>query len=552
MCTMELLMSRTYALLRDRLRSAMGLSGEALPAMIVFGVIMARYADVPPIFDGGAFHDCLRNAVHRPFDVRNYLCFDHPSLAFMGLFSVPEMLQPGSAAALHAMMALLGMAAIAAFASLAVRLAPGWPYRLPRMIAVLLFALQPVIVANAVNFNLDAGVVFFYVLLLACLLRRRTLLAALSGTALLFTKETGLILYTVTLALYALLVALPRMRAPADRRRSFLRGSLLLAPIMLLAWYLLVRAEVWGLHPFHQEPHADPVVWLLSRSLWERRFAILLFEAFLFQFLWVPALSWAAALVVLVRKALSGGWRSVSGAWSGETAMIVSTAVAVAFILTRIMPYNNPRYLMAVYPLCVLLTLAGVRFLSQGARLASWAMAVFLALNMLALFRSSDPVSRAVLGTFAFGERSMYPLAAAAGDPCCGYGRDQIVYNLEHLKLLELQERLMRGLLAMPDLRVVIHPQMLFWFPDRIDPATGESRMGNQGIRPQFTSVDDLLRLPDLPEYVVLVEYPNFDNAGIRTQLLTRYGIVRDMTLGEGGYALPVSLARRLPESDPG
>ena len=56
------------------------------------------------------------------------------------------------------------------------------------------------------------------------------------------------------------------------------------------------------------------------------------------------------------------------------------------------------------------------------------------ALTLVSAVRTVDPVSRSLYGTFAVGEHRMLRMTSITGE-CCGYGRDQLVYNLEFASL---------------------------------------------------------------------------------------------------------------------
>ena len=73
------------------------------------------------------------------------------------------------------------------------------------------------------------------------------------------------------------------------------------------------------------------------------------------------------------------------------------------------------------------------------------ALATIGALFLFAAYRSSDPVSRAVYGTFSVGQRDMYRMSSVARAVHAAPGRDELVYNLQFTGYDHVQNALFRA-----------------------------------------------------------------------------------------------------------
>ena len=167
---------------------------------------------------------------------------------------------------------------------------------------------------------------------------------------------------------------------------------------------------------------------------------------FLLGFMWVvTALVGADLLVGGVRMARRQRDREVPGADGRLLAYVGVLTALLTYVLTAFRTWSNVRYFALLYPLVVLLAFAALLRLRAGTRIRVPVLALVAVLFAVATFRSVDPVSRLVYGTFDVGERSMYRMASVTGE-FDGPGRDELVYNLEFTGFAEVQNALYRRL----------------------------------------------------------------------------------------------------------
>jgi hypothetical protein len=201
------------------------------------------------------------------------------------------------------------------------------------------------------------------------------------------------------------------------------------------------------------------------------------------------------------------------------------------YLLTRVRPYSNARYLLPLFALFLLLfaQLVAVGIARRGLRVAVTA-AVLLGLFAPSLEATVDPVSRHVLGTFDFGRHRMLRMTALTGE-CCGAGRDQLVYNLQFTRFHDLQNRVYRDI--RPTSRTLIlaaHAANfgLFWPLSAEDYA--RSVHSERTFSPRYASAEDTVAAADT-DAVYFIAFPNVDNGAALEHLgrhftdgrLTRY-----------------------------
>jgi hypothetical protein len=507
---------------------------EAAPGLVLFVLLLAPYLTIPLIWDGRVYEMCTEAALKTGFAFKSMLCFGHPSFLYIRLFGVAEQLSPHSAVLMHLLTLAEGLVSIVAFAAVCRKLLPHGS-RLTRVLTTLLYVTQPVILSNATTFTLDNGITHFFVILLALLLYGRHKWAAACGLLMIFTKETGVLFYFLAVTAHWLYLVRPSHAGMAGALRSSWKKLALLAlPVALFALY---RLEVKTL--FDGRDAHSVVQILTSFNLTDPRFLAMMAEIFVFQFAWVQT------AVILLAAAL-WLWKWDKGSLPHPNSQrrmvwfLVLVYAAGTYALTRYIPYNNLRYLMLAYPLGSLLFAVSCVALFRTRRLVNAALAVAVALQVVAVFSSVDPVSRAIFGTFDFGSWKMYPLGKIDNLSCCMRGRDQIVYNFQHLKLATMQSRIFERIRPTPQTVISTHPEVSVGFNDGADKDDFRWSWKPDAIYPRYWAPVDIVRMPDPWREVWFIEYPNFDNAEQLALLKRSYVQVSREDIRDRGYVIPL------------
>lgn len=333
-----------------------------------------------------------------------------------------------------------------------------------------LLGLDPVLRLHLLQPSLDGPLSIHLVLLLAALLTRNRLAILLMGTILVATKETGVALYGVVLGLHVLLVELEDPRRPAAWGKA-LRWSLPLGlPLLAFASWM-----------FFNVPHSDGgSTWseVLSKVLTlggsELRLATGVLQAYVLNFSWVLSIGVLLGAVAGLRRSGEEQATTSRQHWVIYLSLLVLTPLVILPVR-----WLNPRYFVSLRPLLVLtfLLLLGRWLPRPRARLAL--LTVLTLLLMGSHFRTFDPVSRWVFGTFRIGQHELLVLPMGGNIRRFGYGRDQMFYNSQASFVHRLTEAAYRHFGTD---RIFTMSGQITWFQARDlrswDPELGRRRFG--------------------------------------------------------------------------
>ena len=458
----------------------------------------------------------------------------------------------GSTYALHTVNTVLGVASIVAFDRVCRRLVPGPELGVERHLMVACYGLGPTCLAGAVNFTPDYGVLAFFVLMLERLLAARFGLAAIWGACMLLSKEPGVLLYAASVATFALHAWIRPRTYPA--RGALLRAALcLLAPCVLLAGVKLAELAVGAPVLWGGERTSDVLLpMVLDFNLLNPTFLTYAFDVFALGFNWILGLPVALLFCTLAWRAIAKREAPAPDGIDTRTGYMVLTLFALAFVLlTRFRTVNNVRYLAALTPLFILTAGYALSALDMGRLVRRLLLGLSLVFTFSFNFHSLDPVSRAFFGTFAFGDHEL--LRAASRDVCCGYGRDQLAYNLELTQLHYVQNAIYRELKPGPDTVLSATKLADVQLSGRIDRHTFERTLRTDDTHTlHLIGVRELLERNPAPARVYFLAFPNFDNSRAYALLAQRYDELEHRVYRNGGYALLVhtlALTRPAPRA---
>jgi len=158
-------------------------------------------------------------------------------------------------------------------------------------------------------------------------------------------------------------------------------------------------------------------------------------------------------------------------------------------------------------------------------------------LLLLSTVRTADPVSRAVYGTWAFGDHTLLRMTRVTHE-CCDSGRDQLVYNLQYTLLGDLTSDASATLTA--DSTAVFFPRRMQWeMLGPVDKASRRRTLRRQNVIDLLSyEPDTITTLPAAPGNAIYVALPNGNPAaGLRT-LGQWYEIGEPHQMRRGGYWL--------------
>ncbi|MFT3906017.1 MAG: hypothetical protein QM718_06925 [Steroidobacteraceae bacterium] len=507
-----------------RLRAGAPAAAPLIVLLAIYILVRSAHFDYVPLWDGRFTHSEMQAVLARqglnPFA---YALFNHSSILLLWLFACIERFFAGDVLAFNLAILCLGLACVLGFHALLRATTP--LNDVERALATALLAFHPTILSTLVQFSTDLGVLALLPLYVWSVLTRRYRVSAALGLAMVFCKESAVILLPAAW----LLRARPDWKWVRD---TALGLALPLAGFFL--YYLLKsrlpgpegagQAGLWsgltltGLITTFLNPLSGGKVAL---AYWAEMFAL--------------SFSWALGLGILFacrRKRFIPAFLSL---------------LYLAYALTRFQTFTNLRYVSYAAVFLVLVYAMGVaRMASARARLA--ALAVPLVLLATSCWHSWDPVSRAIFGTFEFGTHRMFRMTSVTGE-CCGlYGRDQLIYNLQFLALQDVQNEAYE--LIRPTAQTIILTSAQANFSARMHLLAGpldrrsfhRSLGGPNSFTPAYTLARELRMRQaahrPLPPEVYYLQFPLFDDHEEIAATRSLYQQVQSRKVSSHGYEI--------------
>ena len=497
--------------------------------VVLFGILLWPERGYVPLWDGHVYANCLVDAATmHGFALNSLRCAGHPSYGWAAILTLSQLSSPGDSAMLLLMNALLGMLALVSFRAIGAGLFPGEAHARPLNVLTVACAVHPVLLSTLVQVNVDFGVYVFFLATYAALLHDRYDWAAVAGTFLAFSKETGAFaagaLVTVEVMRRWLDPALRGMPARARLARVSPIWPAFL-PLMLFGAYLIwwtsganVRPAIWK-HDWNTSTSdafrffdlADPVFVSYAAGI------------FVLGFCWIVS-------AIIVGDSVVGGYRFLRRRAprpleGGDETTVVSLAVltfVLTYVLTAFRTWSNVRYFAVLYPLYLLLAYAALVRLQVRPAGRVLAGGILAGLFGLGAVRSVDPVSQAVYGTFSIGDRVMYTMTSITGE-FGGPGRDELVYNLEFTGFHHLQNALFRELRVGDSTWIATSRSVRWQLWSQLDARTRRRSLRREDvIVPRYADDIDLQANPRRPTDVVFLEFSNHEYGDHALESLTR------------------------------
>jgi hypothetical protein len=169
-------------------------------------------------------------------------------------------------------------------------------------------------------------------------------------------------------------------------------------------------------------------------------------------------------------------------------------------------------------------------------------LTVLLTLLTVSSFRTIDPVSKKIMGTFKFGSHELLQMARFE-EPKHGYGRDHLVYNFEFTQFHYITEKIFR---RVGWARNFVIPRELTWLSDfgAFDVGTGHRAIYGGRLKSLLFSYADEISANNAPQEIYYISYPNYDrnnmNANERARLSLMYDLEEVITVENDGYSIDV------------
>lgn len=394
------------------------------------------FLDTPPAADGATFFECGKRAWSLPLAWQNFHCGVHDFSYFsMALFGLSHSTPLPPLVALRMIQLLHYVLAVGAFYSLTRFAAPN-AARSERGLVTLLFAVTPVVLAYMVGVALDFFLLTWFLLYVKLLLERRFLPAALCATAMAFSKETGLLIFGVSLPFVLLIFG----RGSGGFRRTVHRLWPLLLPLTIYAVLVALRHRDLVRSATDSQLCGASLSQILFRLNLERsETQRYLFNVLVLNFQWVLLIPVA---IFAARWLFERAFRASRSDMATHEPILVYLLFLLAwiYVFTRCPIFNNCKYIMMALPMYLLLIFWLSRRAIPGLGTRLFFFSGCALLFTISAFRTVDPLSMAYYGTTTFRSRTILckegqpvrPEACAKWKPHGIKYNDETIYNLQH------------------------------------------------------------------------------------------------------------------------
>jgi hypothetical protein len=527
-------------------------ASELSPAAVALAfaaMLVSRFGFVP-YWDAKGYYDCIAHASTSLLELQNYRCFGHTTITYLIPLVLSQAIAPYTVAGAYAINALLGTGSIVAFHTLLRLLFPGRSW-IEYALVTALYALAPLFLVHALFFNLDYGMTVFFVPFLYFLLARRMWPATFLGIAVVLSKDTGAAVFAAAVVAYGVMRLAVVRRSAADLlAEARLHAPLLLVPTALVVYvvvfeltqpnpgpWLTAYAQVGMLH--------DPLA-AISFNPADPGIRSLLADLFVLNFQWIYSIVLAIAAILWLTTFATG--RRRAGSADANAWLLVLLLAELVYLVTRYRDYNNARYVLVASPVLVALFYGALTSVAAKAVIRRTILAVAVVLVTLSNFRTIDPISKAVFGTFSVGSRALLDMPSLLKGP----RMDATVYNLEALDLARALEDLMQDMRPAPN-TVLFMGDTTYNFPPNVDARTYRLTVDPSGALPlvvlsldgdiQRNALGTRLGEGDRFFYMAL---PNADNHQLRL-LLGEYPVAARKRYDHDGYIVDLYTFRYAP-----
>jgi hypothetical protein len=507
---------------------------------LVFIAILQPELYYVPIWDGRVYANCAIEAASNGFaglSMESLRCAGHPSQGYVVFLAASQLLRFGDIAALHITNIVLGIVALASIRVVLARVVPDTARARQLDLVTFICAVHPAVLSTLLQVNVDFGVYVFFFATLAALMSGRYWIATFAGVLLCFSKETGVLAYGLIVGLDVAFRMIPA-GAPGERLKRALPLWMTPLPVLLFGVHIL-----WW-----NSTHAQSAVW---KHNWQKGtmdgfrffdlsdpvFVSYAAGIFVVGFMWVVSAVLGTDLIVGgVRMARRLPKREVKSVDSAQLAYLTTLTVVLTYVLTSFRTWSNLRYFALLYPLLIILAFTSMLRLGLKWRARMLMLFPIAALFITSIYRSIDPVSRAVYGTFSTGLHDMYRMSSITKE-YNGPGRDEIVYNLQFTGYHHVQNALFHALQP-TDSTAFATSRVARWnIWSQLDAATRDRTLRQESvIVPRYWDDVDLIASSKRPHDVWFLMFSYFpdDDASLESlkPLYRDVGVTRTMSHG--------------------
>lgn len=399
--------------------------------VIFYSLTHLRFLTYSQYWDANLYWNSLQGAIdkflHTPLTLKdlaasflaNFNISGHPSMGYISLMSLSQLFGRGSVVHLNIENMLLAVMAIWAFYNIVRFFYPSRIYE--NLLVTLIFAFNPLFYATSISFNTDFPLLVFMILLTEAFINKRKFWYLIWAMILIFSKETGVLIYFMFVLFYSAFYALKR-RAVLRWENNIIQMLLFCLPLLTLSVYFIyTHGRLWNNNDYLN----FNLVWGNSCNfcfgLNQNNVKVRLFQIFIMNFSWIVS----SIILVSVYKSLITGSK-FSKILSKEKLNFIKVLILTffAFVLFNLVTVvmNFSRYEVAGVFFLILIFYVSLNNLSLSVRVRLVVLTAIFLLVLIQTFKAIDPSPRFLYGTNYLGRN--------ISSPIFGFN-DAMVYNTQ-------------------------------------------------------------------------------------------------------------------------
>lgn len=501
----------------------------------VYLCFIATYVSFYPLWDGYYYFYILREAITNTKNLSDFIGMynlnSHPSMGYTTYASLGQLFFFNNQYVLHYQNIFLNLVAGYCFLYILIYFI-GEKNKLDAVLISTIYLFHPLNNATLLNFNLDYPILIFFTTLVYSYLYKKDILVVLSGSLLVFSKESGIILYLSFVAALYIPAIITRLTTaqikPIRNKRCYI------LPILFLGLYFLVR--YFFAQPLLFSANGYGSFINIVKELFEPDLKITwarLLQIFVLNFNWVISATVVLYLIRLLSIRKLPHFEKTGGQSSH---LMIVLLIFSSYVYTSIFLFKaavHPRYIVvSLFFLLLFFAKAIVEIISNRI-----IRVVFICIYLLFVvqqnFKSVDWVSNKLFGTYNFGTHKIVKTDALIINPY-GHGpRDLMAYNLEYTVIDKLVNKLYK---------TINIDENSFIITERMDHPSLHPKFRNQNIQPNVIILDELQQhIKDFNSitrvYYVHIAQPHDPKIGLNI-VKANFDIAEEYEIGLDGYLI--------------
>ncbi len=495
---------------------------------------MLRHISFVPVWDGWVFSRCYVETARTAIPT----CDEHSAMIQVYLFALTQTIAKENVILIHLLSIALTLIGLISFRIVLDHLFGQGLSSSQKDILVFFFGLNPIVLAHIIQPNFDLNVALYTIILILFLFKKHYFWASLVGIVMMFTKESGAIVYGTSVYLYMATSIFNSPHRYNSIKRSITTIVVVTIPLILYSTYMIHSP------PFQKYKGLTwaKIAQIVAGEDIASGFVVAQVSSlYLINFAWI--LSFSILLGILLQIILR---KKTSGNTSGflrhrEEIYCYTLVIFLTFLLTRISFFNNTRYMLPLLPLFIILFAGSIIVCIKNQHTRVLILLIVLGLVYGSYYKTFDPVAKKIFGTFRFGNHEMLTMSKYTY-PVYGYGRDELIYNSEFINFPLLTEKVIEkyGL----DKTYVVEEYFTWkslYFKDYtlFDPITQKRTFNSERGR-KIVLLSPSEAVLTKPEEIYFIAYPNVPNEYALRKLLQYFSLEDTTTIENNGYAVDV------------